>query len=251
MKAGKSISAGLVLIGTVHHDPLGYDTLLQVLSAVRPDIITLELSPYGRGFRTRHSRKLSRRIVSLVHALQERPHGPCPAADSERGGRLPAAIEQLLATVTLPFEYRAVRDYAATRRVPFYCIDLSRVSREKVRLLKAEALTAGNIETLLTLPDKSIEDSVNLCYKRAAAVWHERQGYRQTAYSTASERDVHMSRRLRNYAARFPDKIIAHIAGWEHCSRSTGTVNLYGLLQDLSPRRILLDDARSENRPVP
>ena len=242
MKAGESISAGLVLVGTVHHDPHGYDKLQRVLAVVQPDIITLELSPYGRGFRTKHSLKLSQRILSRIPVVAGRD-------------QLPAALEHLLATITFPFEYRAVRDYAASRNVPFYCIDLSHVSRHKVRMLKTEALTGRNIKMLLTLSDKELPDSVTMCYKMAAAVWCEHQVCQRLPYlagdPSAVERDEHMSRRLRNLCKQLPKKTIVHIAGWEHCANSAGPSNLHGLLKDLCPRRILLDEAWSDNRLVP
>ena len=252
MKAGESISARLVLVGTVHHDPHGYDKLQRVLAVVQPDIITLELSPYGRGFRTKHSRKLTQRILSQIQAAAGREP---PAPNTESRDHLPAALEQLLATITFPFEYLAVRDYAATRSVPLYCIDLSHVSRRKLCMLKADALTNHNIKMLLALPDKELPDSVYMCYKRAAAVWREHQVCQRLPYlagdPSAVERDEHMSRRLRNLCKQLPKKTIVHIAGWEHCANSSGPSNLYGLLRDLCPRRILLDEAWSDNRPVP
>ncbi len=165
MIARKTFSSGLVLVGTVHHDPIGYDKLQRVLAAVRPDIITLELSSYGRGFRTKYSRRLSMRIRSHAQALQ----GP----GSEPLRILPATVEQLLAAVAFPFEYCAAREYAAACRVPLYCIDLSRISRRRLRMLKNEALTRRNIATLLSLPDKNLLNSVNMCYKKAAAAWNE------------------------------------------------------------------------------
>ncbi|MCX5898001.1 MAG: hypothetical protein NTY29_07390, partial [Proteobacteria bacterium] len=239
---GESISARLVLVGTVHHDPHGYDKLQRLLAVVQPDIITLELSPYGRGFRTKHSRKLSQRILSRIPVVAGRD-------------LLPAPLEQLLATIVFPFEYQAVRDYAASRSVPFYCIDLSHVSRRKVRMLKAEALTNHNIKMLLALPDKELQDSVNMCYKRAAAVWREHQGCQRLPYLAADpsavERDEHMSRRLRNLCKQLPKKTIVHIAGWEHGANSSGPSNRDGLLRELCPRRILLDEAWSDNRLVP
>jgi hypothetical protein len=250
MKTAKHASAGLVLVGTVHHDPHGYDKLQRVLAVVQPDIITLELSPYGRGFRTKHSRKLSQRILSRIPAVAGREH---PAPGTESRYHLPAALEQLLATITFPFEYRAARDYAATRCVPLYCIDLSHISRHMVRMLKTEALTNRNIKMLLALPDKELQDSVNMCYKRAAAVWQEHPGCQRLPYlavdPSAVERDEHMSRRLRNLCKRLPKKTIVHIAGWEHCANSAGLLDLYGLLRDLNPQRILLSESWSDNRP--
>jgi hypothetical protein len=244
LSAPKPSSPGLVLVGTVHHDPIGHDKLQRALLAVRPDIITLELSSYGRGFRTKNSRKLSLRIRSCAQALQGR--------DSEQLKILPAAVEQLLSAIAFPFEYCAAREYAVACKVPLYCIDLSRISHQRLRILKHEALTRRNIAILLSLPDKNLLNSVNLCYKKAAAVWHEPGDSLRlpAAIDPAdSERDRHMSRRLRNLCVKFPHKLILHIAGWEHCASSAGPLNLYGLLQDLNPQRILLDKAWSDNRP--
>jgi hypothetical protein len=242
MKAHNPATGCLVLIGTVHNDPLGYDKLILLLASLQPGIITLELSPYGRGFRSKHARKLSRRIRSYVQALQKQSFPPAPDSFYDRQV-LPSAILQLLAAVTFPFEYCAARDYASTRRIPLYCIDLSHISRMRLRMLKHEALTGQNIAALFSLPDKNLLNSVNLCYKRAAAVWDENNCLPllpAALDSTDSERDEHMGRRLRTLCKRFPRKIIVHIAGWEHCADSSGTLNLYGMLRDISPRRILL-----------
>jgi hypothetical protein len=229
-----------VLVGTVHYDPAGYDTLQRLLAALQPDIVTLEMSPYGRGFRTKNSRKLSLCIRAHTQTVQN--------LDSGTKMILPAAVEQLLAAVAFPFEYCAAREYATACRVPLYCIDLSRISRRRLRLLKNEALTRRNIETLHALPDKNLLNSVNLCYKRAAAVWNK-PGNRIRLFAasdpTDSERDMHMSRRLRNLCAKFPRKLILHIGGWEHCANSDGPPNLYEFLRDLNPRRILLGEACS------
>ena len=253
MKAHNQEAGGLVLIGTVHHDPLGCDKLQLLLAAVQPGIITLELSPYGRGFRTKHAKKLSRRIQSHAEALQGPSNSFFPSSPDELQ-TLPAAIAQLLATVTFPFEYRAARAYASACRIPLYCIDLSHISRRRLRMMRQEALTGRNIEALLSLPDKNLQNSVNLCYKRAASTWEENSHWPLLPAAVAapdSERDEHMSRRLRNLCKRFPRKIIVHLAGWEHCADRSGPLNLYGMLRDLSPRRILLDKAWSDNRPVP
>ena len=83
-------------------------------------------------------------------------------------------------------------------------------------------------------------------------MWCEHQGCQRLPYlagdPSAVERDEHMSRRLRNLCKQLPKKTIVHIAGWEHCANSAGPSNLYGLLRDLCPQRILLDEAWSDNR---
>ncbi|MCX5896204.1 MAG: hypothetical protein NTZ51_10295 [Proteobacteria bacterium] len=248
----------LILVGTVHHDPRGYDKLFSLLTALRPDIISIELSPYGRGFRTRNSRKLVQRLLFLYHAARPHNHFPDSFLSGDKDNRrpvhltedelkmLPSLLLELLATIRFPFEYAAARDYAETCRVPLYCIDLSPVSRKRLRLFREEALTEANITMLLSLPDKGVQESVNLCYKRARAAWDEfsrdRRAGKESTGAAADERDVHMSKRIINLLQKHPGKRILHLGGWEHCAGGIGTINLYHMLREFSPLRVLLDE---------
>jgi hypothetical protein len=231
----------LFLIGTVHHDPRGYKKLYVLLTALKPDLITLELSPYGRGFRTKHRNKLSRKLLSLYNKVRAivSPHDVLSASG------LPSPVQALRCTINYPFEFLAARDYAHTCRVPFYCIDLSHVSRQKMRMLKREALSIKNISALLTIPDKNLQDSVDLCYKKAQNIWQADNVGKKAAVTQHAfdmEREKHMSRRIMNLSRRHPDKKLVHIGGWEHFTGDAGCTTMYGLLRGLAPERILLTD---------
>ena len=232
----------LFLIGTVHHDPRGYKKLYALLTALKPDLITLELSPYGRGFRTKNQKRFSRRLLSLYKkALGVNPHHDIPA-ESEL---LPAPVQSLVYTLNYPFEFLAARNYAHTCRVPFYCIDLSPVSRQKMHMLKQETLSINNISALLTLPDKNLQESVDLCYKKAQNIWQADNVGKKAAVTQHAfdmEREKHMSRRIKNLVKRHPDKKLVHIGGWEHFTGDAGCTTMYGLLRGLAPERILLTD---------
>jgi hypothetical protein len=232
----------LFLIGTVHNDPCGYAKLYKLLTAITPDYITLELSPYGRGFRTKNQMKLSRKLL----ALYKKARGVKPHHDvSPESGHLPLPVQSLLCTINYPFEFLAARDYSHACRVPLYCIDLSHVSREKMRMLKQETFSINNISALLTLPDKNLQDSVDLCYKKAQNIWHADNVGKKAAVlqqETDSAREKHMSRRIKNLVKRHPDKKLAHIGGWEHFTGNSGCTTMYELLRDLAPERMLLTD---------
>jgi len=232
----------LFLIGTVHHDPRGYEKLYALLSALKPDLITLELSPYGRGFRTKHRNKLSRKLLSVYK--KARAIVSQHDVSSERG-LPPSPVQALRYTINYPFEFLAARDYAHACRVPFYCIDLSHVSRQKMLILKREALSINNINMLLTLPDKNLQESVDLCYKKAQNIWQADNVGKKAAVTQHAfdmEREKHMSRRIMNLSRRHPDKKLVHIGGWEHFTENAGCTTMYELLRDLAPERVLLTD---------
>ena len=232
----------LFLIGTVHHDPRGYKKLYAQLSALKPDLITLELSPYGRGFRTKNHKRLSRRLLSLYKkAFGVNPHHDV----SPESVLLPSPVQSLVYTLNYPFEFLAARDYAHSCRVPFYCIDLSRVSRQKMHMLKRETLSINNISMLLTLPDKNLQESVDLCYKKAHNIWQADNVCKKVAvtqHAVDMEREKHMSRRIKNLVKRHPDKKLVHIGGWEHFTAHAGCATMYEQLMDLEPKRVLLTD---------
>ena len=231
-----------VLIGTVHHDPRGYKKLYALLTALKPDLITLELSPYGRGFRTKNQTKLSRKLLSLYQKARAVNAHHTVSDDS---GQLPSPIQSLVCTLNYPFEFLAARDYAHACRVPFYCIDLSPVSRQKMLILKQETFSIINISALLILPDKNLQESVDLCYKKAQNIWQADNCIKKAAvtqHSAVVEREKHMSRRIRNLVRRQPDKKLAHIGGWEHFKENADCITMYQLLRDLAPERILLID---------
>jgi hypothetical protein len=231
----------LFLIGTVHNDPCGYVKLYKLLTAITPDYITLELSPYGRGFRTKNQMKLSRKLL----ALYKKARGLKPHHDvSPASGQLPLPVQSLLCTINYPFEFLAARDYAHACRAPLYCIDLSHVSRHKMRMLKQETFSINNISALLTLPDKNLQDSVDLCYKKAQNIWQADNVGKNAVpqHAVEIEREKHMSRRIKNLVKRHPDKKLAHIGGWEHFTGNSGCTTMYELLRDLAPDRMLLTD---------
>ena len=237
--------AQLVLIGTVHHDLRGYEKLSALLSVLKPDIITLELSPYGRGFRTKQQQRLSQKLL----ALYAKTCGINPDHDnSAERWPLPSSVQSLLCTLNYPFEFLAARDYTYAHKVPLYCIDLSSVSRQKTRTLKREALSISNLKALLTLPDKNFQESVDLCYKKAQRTWDAGTFITKAAIvppAIDNEREQHMSRRIKNLRRRHPDKKLVHIGGWEHLIAHAACTTMYEQLRYLKPERILLTDERS------
>jgi hypothetical protein len=204
----------------------------------------VELSSYGRGFRTKNCTRLSRRIQAIVQessGIKQLSASSIDACCIMQ--KLPSSIQHLGATVAYPFEYQAASDYSSVRNVPVYCIDISAISRERVKVLKNEALSRTNIRYLMHHPDSTTCTSISRCYMQARAQWHYTSpSLTHTAVlhnNIDYERELHMSRRIKNLIKKHPHTVLAHVGGWEHI---TGSSTLYQHLADLAPQRILLDD---------
>ena len=137
----------LTLIGTVHGDPRGQARAGKLLHHLRPDLVTVEISPFSLRYRLQHGARWQRQLAA---ALAELP----------AGAALHLAIQRLTAQVALPFEVRAARDYSRSTGVPWRPLDLGFLSRRHLPRYGPELLSPANLQALLTTADGSLEDFV-------------------------------------------------------------------------------------------
>ena len=95
----------LTLIGTVHGDPRGQARAGKLLHYLRPDLVTVEISPFSLRYRLQHGARWQRQLALALAELPE-------------GAALHLAIQRLTAQVALPFEVRAARDYSRSCERP-------------------------------------------------------------------------------------------------------------------------------------
>lgn len=219
----------LTLIGTVHGDPQGPARAGKLLRRLRPDLVTVEISPFSLRYRTRHGARWQRQ---LDLALAELPDGAA----------LHLAIRRLAAQVALPFEVRAARDYGRTGGVSWRPLDLGFLSRRHLPRFGPELLNPANLQALLDTPDGSLEDFVAGEFRRARQVLARapRRPFSPGAPETR-RRERFLARRLRGLASRFSR--VVHLGGWEHLVDWCDSPVLWGDLADLEPQRLLLDEA--------
>jgi len=132
----------LILIGTVHGDPRGQARAGKLLQHLRPEMVTVEISPFSLRYRHQHEALWQRQ---LANALAELPEGAA----------LHLAIRRLAAQVAMPFEVRAARDYSRSAGVPWHPLDLVFLSRRHLPRYATELLTPANLEALLAGYPKS------------------------------------------------------------------------------------------------
>jgi hypothetical protein len=219
----------LTLIGTVHGDPRGQARAGKLLHHLRPELVTVEISPFSLRYRERHGARWQRQLAEALTAL--------PA-----GAALHLAIRRLTAQVALPFEVRAARDYSRSSGVPWRPLDLGFISRRHLPRYGSELLSPANLRALLTTADGELEDFVVAQFRRARQALARPP--RRPIFPGAPEtlrRERFLARRLRGLARRY--RRVVHLGGWEHLVAWPDFLGLWGDLADLKPQRVLLDEA--------
>jgi hypothetical protein len=224
-----SANYNLILIGTVHGDPRGYARAVALLNHLGPDLVTVEISPFSLRYRLRHGPGWQRQ---LTRALAELP------ADAAQH----LAIQRLTAQVALPFEVRAAQDYSRDRKVPWRPLDLGFLSRRHLPRYGPELLSPANLKALLHTPDGDLKEYVAAEFRRARlAVRRPPQRLLAPGHSEAGRREGFLAQRLRRLASR--SGRVAHLGGWEHLVPWPDSPNLWRQVADLTPGRLLLDQA--------
>jgi hypothetical protein len=218
-----------ILIGTVHGDPRGLARAAKLLLHLRPDLVTVEISPFSLRYRLQHGRCWQRQLAANLAAL--------PA-----GAERHLAIQRLAAQVALPFEVRAACDYSRRINVPWRPLDLGSLSRRHLPRYETELLSPANLEALLATPDGDLEDFVagQFCRARQALAGAPRRSIFPGIPETL-RRERFLARRLRRLVSRH--RRVVHLGGWEHLEAREDSPSLWSDLADLQPGRVLLDEA--------
>lgn len=164
-------------MGTVHRDPRGYEALLEVLYLHRPEVITVEVSPYGLMFRRRKRELLER---------QDLPLG-------------------LKAFLEIPYEYRAAKTYGIEYGIPVIPIDLCPYSK---RFLRDSKDLFSNSVTIN--PSDFLHQ-----YRIAILCWDDPTLARTFLNHLDPKRERSLAKRVFTAFMRFERRLM-HIGGWTH-----------------------------------
>ncbi|MFA5112153.1 MAG: hypothetical protein WC443_12145 [Desulfobaccales bacterium] len=219
----------LILIGAVHGDPRGQARALRLLTRLRPDLVTVEISPFSLRYRLKHGPRWQRQLAQAL-------------ADLPAGAARHLAIQRLAAQVALPFEVRAARQYRQQSGVPWRALDLGDLARRHLPRYGPELLAPDNLAALLTTADGSLADYVAGEYRRARLALSRTP--RRLSFSDHSEtlrRECFLGRRLRALTSRYAR--VVHLGGWEHLVAWEDSPGLWRELKDVAPARLLLDAA--------
>ena len=207
----------LLLVGVVHLDPQGFGKALRLFQRHRPDLILVELSPFGRRFRSKHGRALGKRLrKNLKKAAKS------SAIPFSRARRHPA-ITNIFRQLALPFEYRAAVRYARSSGAKVILVDSSGFSRYWIGFWP-ELTTMDNLQKLLASP--AAHPSAPSIYRAAQdSLQHLHRSdlpQPQTRLDVGpidamwAERERHLAYRIRDALTRHRPQRPIYIGGWQH-----------------------------------
>jgi hypothetical protein len=81
-----------------------------------------------------------------------------------------------------------------------------------------------------------------LQYRRARALWNHPPATGSTIPEETREREAYMAGEIRRLMEENRKGKILHVGGWEHLVEARQGYSLLARLEDLKPRRILLED---------
>ncbi len=211
----------LHLLGTVHRDPLGYRKLVRFLQEHQPDLILLELSPYGLAYRKQHRKELPAGLgKNLRWAVRQ---VGMPLSRALKHPEIQAIRHQL----ALPFEYRASMKYASHCRVSskplVKLVDSSPFSREMISAW-AELTSPENLVHLLSFTGTPRPSTQTLYGHARRIIFGEDAGdmRRPGLFMETGDHDL-LERREKELARAVLDAMRAHrpstalyVGGWQH-----------------------------------
>lgn len=233
----------LILVGTVHSDPHGYRRTLQLLERLQPQLILVELSPFGLTFRRTRQRVLHATLRSnLIQAAAQSGLALRQALNHPQ-------IRSVSRQLSPPFEYRAAVRFGRRHGARLLLVDDSRFSRYWVTTWP-QLLAGENLRYLLSLPATTIAAST--AYTAAAGQIERKTGARERRPIPVSREDERWAERERVLAARIhramqrqqPDSAV-YLGGWRHLTEGGVFPTLRELLQVPRQQCVLLGQTGS------
>lgn len=231
----------------MHLDPQGFGKALRFFQRHRPDLILVELSPFGRRFRAKHGKALAKRLrKNLKKAAKS------SAISFSRARRHPA-ITNIFRQLALPFEYRAAVRYAGSSGARVVLVDSSRFSRYWIGLWP-ELTAVDNLQKLLASPaaypsalgiHRAAQDSLRHLHRPDPPHPQARRDVDPIDEMWA-EREHHLADRIRDALTRRRPQRPVYIGGWQHLTVNAFAPTLRQILHlDPSQCCLLAADGQS------
>ncbi len=230
--------SGLIGVGTVHGDPAGFRLLSRRLALLRPDLILLEFSPYGRLYRKRRQREVLNVLWDNLRHASLQLGLPLKAAIRH------PQVDAIRRQVCYPFEYRAARSFSRRYGVPVLLVDHSLFSM-RWTLHWPKLVEVENLALLLQLPSQRLPISAQY---RMAQGWLDPTGTqpRDPVFLLVEPESKAWSLRERFMAERIERVLAARralrpvfVGGWWHLTPGRDVPTIRSLL-GLKPAQCLL-----------
>jgi len=238
----------LVLVGVEHGDPEGFKRTKALLDALRPDLILIELSPFGRSLRAKKQRELSKTLSANVSQASLELN--LVLRESLRHPDLVRIRRQ----ICLPFEYRAARRCARAHGSRLVLCDDSALSRHWLASWP-QLISLDNVRMLLSFHGTSKEHEGSYVLARNAleedpgggSVWS--RAVESRGDSWWDRREQYLARSVWNALHVLTPVNPVYLGGWQHLVRGKSRPTLRTLLNIPFERCRLLPDASQLDSP--
>jgi hypothetical protein len=216
-----------------------------LLRKEKPDLVAVEVSPYGLAYRRGHSRRLQGLLRRRVRRAADRR-----GVSWKEWGQIQAIFGQL----SFPFEYRGCLRFCRDSGARFLCVDLSPTSRHLIHASWDELVSSSNIETLLRRPPEQFRSTARKAYALAATLLAEKERAYLSPFLRAWEgnpvwkrREAALAQRIEKQYGVMNAGLLAYVGGWQHLLHPTDAGTLSDRISHLNPRRVLLADPFSNS----
>jgi len=234
----------LILVGVDHGDPEGFRRTRELLSRLKPDLVLIELSPFGRSLRVRLQQTLLRTLGANVS------RACCELRLRSREAHRHPEISRIRRQIALPFEYRAARRYCGSRDSRMLLCDASDFSRHWIASWPA-MISLANVRSLLMDQGSGRRHNSRNGYgmaSRALAAesteeWLWNRVLEKRWDSWWDRREQHLAKTV--WAALHALRPLnpLYLGGWLHLLRGQDRPTLRGLLNIPRHRCMLLPEA--------
>ncbi len=220
----------LILVGGVHGDRHGFRRTLHFLETFQPDLVLVELSPFGKSFRDRNRRTLQQTFAHNLLLAARHVHL------SLREALLHPEIKVIRRQLALPFEYRAARRFVRNTGNRLALVDSSLFSRRMIAHWP-ELISSSNLSSLLLLAPDTRPTSAQT-YERAAQLICQEltppaftgEWRWQTSDALWQRREQFLATRIRSTLRETAPWRATYLGGWQHLTGAGPSPTLRELL---------------------
>jgi hypothetical protein len=185
--------AKLLFIGTIHRAPKLEKHLKELLLESRPEVITIEISPYS----LRYRRQKERHWLSQFEKIAAKQ-----GLDLRNKG-----LALFYEALRMPYEVRASSEVAQILKIPLVPIDLNIYARRHLRELERILCPEGLKEMARSIP-QTAEKELFL------ARFFLKEGLSPTLEEEDLQREAYMGRKIQKILSS--KGVLRHVGGWRH-----------------------------------